>query len=324
MKYYANPQLLSPEELHEAHLEMAKKYLESKWDGHYYELVPEQYEYRYGVDNYEEIQEHNRSDYRKLTDEQFSRVYKLMKEAEEPSWYETLSDDTELQELLTSDYDGDYPESIIEIPLQYCNCSLGIMSLTGQMSSYNISVLMPKEDYLKLLVILMDHRWATFNDLYRLDIDFFKSIADIIDHEVKNDAETHKTSYTIVFDEIERDIQSLLGEENVVVGLCDENNDYYSADSITNIWACFSENKMAVWHDYTFPFENKVDVLYDIDAKAVLKALNVNSYHDAAIVMKARFSGIMAYHDIKALLDRNKIEYQHAQETTEYEDPMTV
>ena len=298
---------------------MAKNYLESKWDGHYYELVPEQYEY--DGDNYEEIQEHNRSYYRKLTDEQFSRVCKLMKEAEEPSWHEALSGDTELEELINSDY-GEYPVKIIENPHQYCNCSLGVMDTTGRMGSYSINVFMPEEDYLKLLVIMMDHRWATFNDLYRLDIDFFKSIADIIDHEVKSNAETHKTSYTIVFDEIERDIQSLLGEEDVVVGLCDENNDN-GEDSITNIWACFSENRMAVWHDYTYPFQNDVEVIYNIDAKAVLKALNVNSYHDAAIVMKARFSGAMAYHDIKALMDRYKIEYQHAKETTELDDPLS-
>ncbi len=321
MNTYTNPQMLSPEALHKAHLEMAKNYLESKWDGYYYELVPEQHEYDYGVDNFEEIQEYNRSYYRKLTDDQFSRVCKLIKEAEEPSWYEALSGDTELEELINSDY-GDYPVRIIENPHQYCNCSLGVMDTTGRMGSYTISVLMPKEDYLKLLVILMDHRWATFNDLYRLDIDFFKSIADIIDHEVKSNAENHKTSYTIVFEEIERDIQSLLGEEDVVVGLCDETNDN-GEDSITNIWACFSENRMAVWHDYTYPFQNDVEVIYNIDAKAVLKVLNVNSYHDAAIVMKARFSGVMAYHDIKALLDRNKIEYQHAEETTELDDPLS-
>lgn len=319
MNTYTNPQMLSPEELHKAHLEMAKKYLESKWDGHYYELVPEQHEY--DGDNYEEILEYNRSYYRKLTDEQFSRVCTLMKEAEEHSWYEALSGDSELLELLISDY-GDYPVRIIENPHQYCNCSLGVMDTTGRMGSYTISVLMPKEDYLKLLVIMMDHRWATFNDLYRLDIDFFKSIADIIDHEVKSNAETHKTSYTIVFDEIERDIQSLLGEEDVVVGLCDENNDN-GVDSITNIWACFSENRMAVWHDYTYPFQNDVEVIYNIDAKAVLKALNVNSYHDAAIVMKARFSSTMAYHHIIALLDSNKIAYQHAKETTELDDPLS-
>ena len=319
MKSYTNPQMLSQEELHEAHFEMAKNYLESKWDGHYYELVPEQYEY--DGDNYEEIQEHNRSYYRKLTDEQLSRVCKLMKEAEEPFWYEALSGDTELEELINSDY-GEYPVKIIENPHQYCNCSLGVMDTTGRMGSYSINVFMPEEDYLKLLVIMMDHRWATFNDLYRLDIDFFKSIADIIDHEVKSNAETHKTSYTIVFDEIERDILSLLGEEDVVVGLCDENNDN-GEDSITNIWACFSENRMAVWHDYTYPFQNDVEVLYNIDAKAVLKALNVNSYHDAEIVMKARFSGPMAYHDIKALMDRYKIEYQHAKETTELDDPLS-
>ena len=314
--------MLSQEELHKAHLEMAQKYLETKWEGHYYELVPEQHECEYDDhDNYEVIQEHNRSYYRKLTDEQFSRVCKLMKEAEEPSWYEALSGDTELEKLINSDY-GEYPVRIIEKPHQYCNCSLGVMDTTGRMSLYNISVLMPKEDYLKLLVIMMDHRWATFNDLYRLDIDFFKSIADIIDHEVKSNAETHKTSYTIVFDEIERDIQSLLGEEDVVVGLCDETNDN-GEDCITNIWACFSENRMAVWHDYTYPFQNDVEVIYNIDAKAVLKALNVNSYHDAAIVMKARFSGTMAYHHIIALLDSNKIAYQHAKETTELDDPLS-
>ena len=125
MKYYSNPQLLSPEKLHEAHLEMAKKYLETKWDGLYYELVPEQHEYDCGVDNLEEIQEYNRSYYRKLTDEQFSKVCKLMKEAEEPLWYEALSDDTELEELINSDY-GEYPMRIIEKPYQYCNCSLGV------------------------------------------------------------------------------------------------------------------------------------------------------------------------------------------------------
>ena len=55
---------------------------------------------------------------------------------------------------------------------------------------------------------------------------------------------------------------------------------------------------------------------------ALRKALNVNSYHDAAIVMKARFSGFIAYYDIKALLDRNKIAYEQDKETIEYEDPL--
>ena len=32
MNTYLNPQMLSLEELHESHLEKAKKYLETKWD----------------------------------------------------------------------------------------------------------------------------------------------------------------------------------------------------------------------------------------------------------------------------------------------------
>ena len=36
MKTYTNPQMLSPEELHEAHLEMAKEYLKTKWSSSIY------------------------------------------------------------------------------------------------------------------------------------------------------------------------------------------------------------------------------------------------------------------------------------------------
>ena len=49
MNTYLNPQMLSLEELHEAHLEKAKKYLETKWDASYYKFEPPQYEY----DDYE-------------------------------------------------------------------------------------------------------------------------------------------------------------------------------------------------------------------------------------------------------------------------------
>lgn len=322
MKYYTNPQMLSPEALHEAHLEMAKNYLESKWDSHYYELVPEQYECEYeDYDNYEEIQEHNRSYYRKLTDDQFSRVCTLMKGAEKPTWYDALSDDTELQELLTSDYDGNYPASIIDIPHQYCDCFLGVMDSTGQMSSYNLSVLMPKDDYLKLLVIMMDHRWATFNDLYRLDIDFFKSIADIIDHEVKSNPETHKTSYTIVFDEIERDIQSLLGEEDCGRCLYNSEEDGWAApDKIIKVFVMFSENKMSVWYSVMEPYNNKDEVLYNIDAKAVMKVLHVDNYHDALVVIEDRFRESLfsnPFSKIKEFLDKQEIGYEYSFEVTD-------
>ena len=85
MKTYTNPQMLSLEELHEAHLEMAKSYLDSKCDASYYKLEPAQYEYD-DHENYEVIQKYNRPYYRKLTDEQFSKVVKLMKEAGEKPW----------------------------------------------------------------------------------------------------------------------------------------------------------------------------------------------------------------------------------------------
>ena len=318
MNTYTNPQMLSPEELHEAHLEMAKKYLESKWDGHYYELVPEQYEY--DGDNYEEIQEHNRSYYRKLTDEQLSRVCKLMKEAEEPFWYEALSGDTELLELLTSDYDGDYPESIIEIPHQYCDCSLGVMDSKGRMSLYNISVLMPKEDYLKLLVIMMDDRRTTFNDIYRYDIDLYKTIVGILDQEVKSNYEIHKPSYTVVFDEIERDVQTLLGEEDDSEVWYDDEEAY--TDKLISLIVHFSEKRMGVWQilQDIDGFNNAV--LYNIDAKKVLEVLNVNTYHDALILLKDRFYiphvvTLSPFYKIKEFLDKQEIGYEYSFEVTD-------
>ena len=318
MDTYTNPQMLSPEELHKAHLEMAKKYLESKWDGHYYELVPEQHEY--DGDNYEEIQEHNRSYYRKLTDEQLSRVCKLMKEAEEPFWYEALSGDTELLELLTSDYDGDYPESIIEIPHQYCDCSLGVMDSKGRMSLYNISVLMPKEDYLKLLVIMMDDRRTTFNDIYRYDIDLYKTIVGILDQEVKSNYEIHKPSYTVVFDEIERDVQTLLGEEDDSEVWYDDEEAY--TDKLISLIVHFSEKRMGVWQilQDIDGFNNAV--LYNIDAKKVLEVLNVNTYHDALILLKDRFYiphvvTLSPFYKIKEFLDKQEIGYEYSFEVTD-------
>ena len=318
MNTYTNPQMLSPEELHKAHLEMAKKYLESKWDGHYYELVPEQHEY--DGDNYEEIQEHNRSYYRKLTDEQLSRVCKLMKEAEEPFWYEALSGDTELLELLTSDYDGDYPESIIEIPHQYCDCSLGVMDSKGRMSLYNISVLMPKEDYLKLLVIMMDDRRTTFNDIYRYDIDLYKTIVGILDQEVKSNYEIHKPSYTVVFDEIERDVQTLLGEEDDSEVWYDDEEAY--TDKLISLIVHFSEKRMGVWQilQDIDGFNNAV--LYNIDAKKVLEVLNVNTYHDALILLKDRFYiphvvTLSPFYKIKEFLDKQEIGYEYSFEVTD-------
>ncbi len=365
MDTYTNPQMLSPKALHEAHLEMATKYLESKWDGSYYELnpmvpldetekldnkdfddnlewddmideksmssyVPEEIMESLGFENL--LYDYNGSGYdsfydeynppkcyTKLTNEQLSRINKHIQESGDIPLFEALADDRELLKLIIDKEAYCYASRISDIPYQLCDCFLGIMDPKGQTSSYNLSVLLPKEAYLKLLVIMMDNRLATFNDIYKYDIDLYKTIAGILDQEVKSNYKIHKPSYTVVFDEIERDIQTLLGEEDVSVGLCDKDNDN-GEDSITNIWACFSENRMAVWYDYIYPFQNDVEVVYNIDAKAVLKALNVNSYHDAATVMKARFSGNMAYHQLKAFLDSNKIAYEHAEETTEYDE----
>lgn len=361
MNTYTNPQMLSPEALHEAHLEMAKNYLESKWDGYYYEVDPRSDETcneddiianetgdfedfnviesnepscspKDTISNSDEFYQQG-TYYVKLTNQQFTEIQKRRKESGEKELDEVLDDAPELRNLLFYQYeDADaeyygcdcaYASRIGEMPHQICSITVCTIDQTGKTQVFPYDILLTKDDYLKLLVIVMDHRRVTFNSLYEYDLDLYKKISEINNLEAISISESdNKVSYTLVFTEIEKDVFELLGEGDTVVGLCDENNDN-GEDSITNIWACFSENRMAVWHDYTYPFQNDVEVIYNIDAKAVLKALNVNSYHDAATVMKARFSGNLAYHQLKSLLDRNKIAYQHAKETTELDDPLS-
>jgi len=360
MTQFTNPQLLSPEELHEAHLEMATRYLESKWDGYYYAVNPNSDEpcdeddvivdENEGFEVFDAVEDDDPSCspeeiirghdefyqqgtyYIKLIKKQFTEIQKRIKESGKKELDEVLDDAPELRNLLFYQYeksdaeyygcDFDYASKIGETPHQICNITVCTIDQTGKTQVFPHEIMLTKDDYLKLLVIVMDHRWVTFNNLPEYDLDLYKKILEINNLEAKSISESgNKLSYTLIFTEIEKDVFELLGEGDTVVDLCDETNDD-GEDSITRIWVHFSENRMTVWHDYTFPFENKVDVLYNIDAKAVLKVLNVNSYHDAATVMKARFSGNFAYHKIEALLDRNKIAYEHAEDTTEYEDPL--
>lgn len=111
----------------------------------------------------------------------------------------------------------------------------------------------------------------------------------------------------------------LLGEAETVVKLCDF-DDEFDGDTIASISVRFDENRMVVLHNYVYPFENVTETLYDIDATAVLKALNVNSYHDAAIVLKDRFYGINAYKQIEAFLKRNGIAYEYHRDSFEYDE----
>lgn len=361
MKSYTNPEMLSPEELHKAHLEMAKNYLESKWDGYYYEVDPRLEESCDEEDiiadesgDFEDFNAVESNDlscspeetagnsdefyqqgtyYIKLTNKQFSEIQKRIKESEGKDLDEVLEDAPELRNLLFYQYENAdaeyygcecaYASSIGRMPHQICNITVCTIDQTGKTQVFPYDIMLTKDDYLKLLVIVMDYRWVTFNNLYEYDLDLYKKILKINNSEAKSISESdNKLSFTLVFTEIEKDVFELLGEGDTVVGLCDETNDN-GEDSITRIWVYFCENRMAVWHDYTYPFQNEVDVLYNIDAKAVLKVLNVNSYREAATIMKARFSGNMAYHHIKALLDSNKIAYQHAEETTELDDPLS-
>ena len=192
---------------------------------------------------------------------------------------------------------------------------LGVLDPTGQMRSSEHCIYLTKEDYLKLLVIVMDQRFVTFNDLYETDYELFSTITSSLNAEALAQYKRNKKlSYTLVFDEIEKDVQALLGEEDEDVTL------YESEQSETNrivcISAIFSEKKMTVCRTETpdpdFPdlsqhYTNKW--LINIDAAAIMDALDVYSYHDASIVLKDRIHGSDAFDKIKEFLENNTIHY---------------
>lgn len=314
MPTYTNPQMLSPEALHEAHLEMAKKYLKNKWETSFYKLtpppyVPEDFE---SPENIEERQKFYAPYYCELTDEQFSRVEKLVKENGGTQLCDLQCNDEDLMKFFV--VSGYSPESIDATPLQACSCMVCVMDAAGMTKTFPHNLLLTQDDYLKLMVIVMDHRDVTFNDLYKLDLDLFKKISEEITSVAKYSEKYKKQSYTIVFEGIEEEVRSLLGEE-------DEHADLYAEYSERIVTVFFSENKMSVrqinisatsvdkdnYEDYGRKF-----IIYNIDAKAVLHLLDVNSYHDALVVLKNHYDDITSFSKMKEFLDDNKIKYEYA------------
>lgn len=355
MNTYTNPQMLSPEELHKAHLEMATKYLESKWDGYYYEVNPytgkpsdeddeivNEYE---GFEDFDAVEEitpscspeegiektvtdtndyyQQGSYYIKLTNEQFYNIQKRIKESGERVLSKALSGDPELMQLLQFEYTTenaeyqeqyfDYATNIGDIPHVVCNIRVCTIEPTGSTQVFPYDILLTKEDYLKLLVIVMDHRWVTFNELFDFDFELYRKISEIVNADARANSERNKKqSYTLVFDDIEKDVYQLLGEEGDSVTLYGDTTDFIMVD--------FREKKMAVF------FKKNLDViildpnlaknwapsqlLYNIDAKSVMNALHVDSYHEATNIMAERFSGRDAFDIIKEFLEKEKIAYK--------------
>lgn len=347
MTWFTNSQMMSPEELHEAHLEMAIKYLESKWDGDYYELDPvmdgtddddvDKYdaESDWGEsiqidDSYPHRFSQGGSQYVKLSSKQLLQIQKRLNESGERLLYKALADDPELRKLILIEYevgkDENYEQyfglasKISDIPHQICDVTVCTLDSNGKTNVFPYHIMLTREEYLKLLVIVMDHRDVTFNNLYEYDLDLFKKISEINNAEsISSFEEGNKLSYTLFFKDIEEAVFELLGEAETVVKLCDF-DDEFDGDTIASISVRFDENRMVVLHNYVYPFENVTEALYDIDATAVLKALNVNSYHDAGIVLKDRFYGISAYKQIEAFLKSNGIAYEFHRDSFEYDE----
>lgn len=327
MRHYYNPQLLSPEELHEAHLEMAKNYLENKWENSYYKLEPMPFEYDFHDYRYcvEEILERTRPYYRELTKEQFSEVQKLMKEAGETPLYELLPDDSELMRMLSNDYCDD-PKHISDIPHQVCSCMVGVLEPTGQTNTFPYDLMLTEEEYLKLLVIVMDHRKVTFNDLYEYDLDLFKKISEELTSEARKHSERNKKqSYALVFSEIEQDVRNLLGEEDESVEL-----DSSWEENFHSVCVYFSEKKMSVVLMDTplcsevEDFAAKYQIMYNIDANDVMRILQVDSYREASIILKNRYACGGAFSLMEHFLDEHKIGYESLEEKVRYEEDVFV
>jgi hypothetical protein len=213
--------------------------------------------------------------------------------------------------MLSNDY-CDEPEHVSDIPHQVCSCIVGVLEPTGQTNTFLYDIMLTKEEYLKLLVIVMDHRKVTFNDLYEYDLDLFKKISVELTSEARKHSERNKKqSYALVFSEIEEDVRNLLGEEDESVEL-----DSSWEENLHSVCVYFSEKKMSVVLMDTplcsevEDFAAKYQIMYNIDANDVMPILKVDSYHEAAIILKNRYACYAAFFMIKDFLDEKKIGYE--------------
>ena len=364
MNTYTNPQMLSPEALHEAHLEMAKEYLDSKWDSYYYEVDPrldepcgDETENEEVKDDNFDFDEENAETYRtpnlpmeeplegeeqtaeepivnqffqpytyylKLTDEQFSQIQKRLIESGEKELDKALADVPELMDLLLYKYvagegqeygsDYTYASRIGNNPHQICNITVCTIGQTQEPQVFPYVIMLTKEDYLKLLVIRMDHHDVNFNSLYKYDIELYKKISEIVLEVEEHFEGNKKLTFTLVFDEIEKDVQKLLGDDETFTLFGDPVLFPIKFDDY--IIAYFSEKKMAVNRVRVHHMEYNIDskpideLLYNIDVIAFMQALHVNSYKDAIAIMKDRFNSFTAIEEIQDFLEKENIAYR--------------
>ena len=132
----------------------------------------------------------------------------------------------------------------------------------------------------------------------------------LITQNRKHSEKNRKQHYTLVFSEIEEEVRNLLGEEDENVLLYNDTFEYYHTVAVY-----FSEKKMSVVltevPEDSERFIVKNEIMYNIDANAILRNLKVDSYHEAAIILKNRYACYAAFYLVKQFLDENKIGYKY-------------
>ncbi len=167
-------------------------------------------------------------------------------------------------------------------------------------------VILTDEEYLYLLTEQVNDRYFTFNRLLLYKPELAQKICDAT---ADNDPIAFsQTPYIILMDEVESDMEQIIGHEPLQEMLCNCNED--GKAYIANI--CVENDLIELsWQearDDDFTLDSLIEGgVKDIDAKAVMQLFDAKDYYQMMERICERFTGRTAYEELLAHLHNNDI-----------------
>ena len=167
-------------------------------------------------------------------------------------------------------------------------------------------VILTDEEYLYLLTEQVNNRHFTFNRLLLYKPELAQNICDATAYN--DPIYTYEAPYIILMDEVQSDMEKILGHEPLheILCNCNENGHNY----IANILVENDQIELA-WQkvrDDDFSLDSLVEGgVTGIDAKAVMQLLEAKDYYEMVERISERFKDKTAYDDLLAYLHENGI-----------------
>ena len=264
------------------------------------------------------------------TDQEVQRLKQLIVEVwnmdcnpeEQLQSYEELCPTTDLRELRGINEELD---ALLWGRAEACDFDLGSIDLNTSMHAYLFStyeynirkqemnpyrcfhrVVLTDEEYLYLLTEQVNNRYFTFNNLLLIHPELAQKICAATAD--KDPLFSLQAPYIILMDEVQSDMEKIIGHEPAQEWLCNCNDNGYGY--IVTVYV--ANDKMRVAWQRVKDDDYNLDTLTEgetngIDAKAVMQLFEAKDYCDMVERIGERFSGKTAYEDLLEYLEKNGV-----------------